>query len=167
MKKCFVFDFDDTLAKTTARIKIMMTGSCPENDELVGYLEPKQFSSYQLQTAEYFDFSEFRDSSLIQDANPTFLLNLAKEVDNEGHDVYILTAREDDSADAIQEFLATYGVAPKMIHCVGGSQKNIPEKKKEMLLTIIQKYDKIYYYDDCPNNINSAPDCDRLRKYKV
>ena len=85
----------------------MMTGSCPENDEIVGYLEPKQFSSYQLQTAEYFDFSEFRDSSLIQDANPTFLLNLAKEVDNEGHDV------------------------------------------------------------DCPNNINSAPDCDRLRKYKV
>ena len=167
MKKCFVFDFDDTLATTTARIKIMMTGSCPENDELVGYLEPKQFSSYELQTAEYFDFSEFRDSSLIQDANPTFLLNLAKEVDNEGHDVYILTAREDDSADAIREFLASYDVAPKMIHCVGGSQKNIPERKREMLMMFIQQYDKVYYYDDCSKNINNAPNSSNIRKYKV
>ena len=45
MKKCFIFDFDDTLATTTARIKIMMTGTCPENDECVGLLSPKQFSS--------------------------------------------------------------------------------------------------------------------------
>ena len=158
MRKCFVFDFDDTLATTTARIKIMTTGSCPENDELVGYLTPGQFSSYSLDLGEYFDFGEFRDDKFIKEANPKFLLNLAKEVDEEGHDVYILTAREDDSADAIREFLFAYGVSPKMIHCVGGTRETIPERKREMLMTIISQYDKVFFYDDCERNIEKAPD---------
>jgi len=166
MKKCFVFDFDDTLATTTARIKIMMTGTCPENDEFVGYLTPKQFSSYSLDLGEYFDFSEFRDDKFIHNADPTFLMHLAQEVSNEQQDVYILTAREDDSADAIQEFLKQYGVNTKTIHCVGGTQSTIPHKKREMLLTIMKEYDKVYYFDDCVDNVNAAPEGSNLRKYK-
>ena len=94
-------------------------------------------------------------------------MHLAQEVSEEDQDVYILTAREDDSADAIQSFLANYNVNAKTIHCVGGTKETIPQKKKEMLLTIMQKYDKIYYYDDSPDNIESAPEGDNIRKYKV
>jgi hypothetical protein len=54
-----------------------------------------------------------------------------------------------------------------MIHCVGGSQKDIPERKREMLMMFIQQYDKVYYYDDCSKNINSAPSGSNIRKYKV
>jgi hypothetical protein len=169
MKKCFVFDFDQTLADTTARIKVMSnySSTCPENDEFVGYLTPSQFSSYSLDLGEYFDFSEFRDDKFIHNADPTFLMHLAKEVSEEDQDVYILTAREDDSADAIQEFLLQYGVKAKTIHCVGGIQSTIPHKKREMLLTVMQDYDKVYYFDDCPNNIKHAPEGENIRKYKV
>lgn len=161
MRKAFVFDFDDTLATTTARIKVM------DGAGLVTHVQPRDFSSFHLKTNEYFDFTEFRDDRFIKDANPTFLMHLAQEVSEEDQDVYILTAREDDSADAIQSFLASYNVNAKTIHCVGGTQKNIPQKKREMLLTIMAKYDKIYYYDDSSDNIEGAPEGDNIRKYQV
>ena len=162
MRKAFVFDFDDTLATTTARIKVM-SGAFG----LVTHVQPRDFSNFQLNRGEFFDFTEFRDDRFIRDANPTFLMHLAQEVSKEDQDVYILTAREDNSADAIRSFLATHNVNAKTIHCVGGTQKNIPQKKKEMLLTIMQNYDKIYYYDDSSDNIESAPEGDNIRKYKV
>ena len=162
MRKAFVFDFDDTLATTTARIKVM-SGAFG----LVTHVQPRDFSNFQLNRGEYFDFTEFRDDRFIKDANPTFLIHLAKEVSEENQDVYILTARGDDSADAIQSFLASYNVNAKTIHCVGGTQKNIPQKKREMLLTIMEKYDKIYYYDDSYDNIEGAPEGDNIRKYQV
>ena len=161
MRKCFVFDFDDTIATTTARIKVM------DKAGLVTHIRPRELSNFKLKASEYFDFSEFRDSDMIKDAKPTFLLDLAKEVDEEGHDIYILTAREDDSADAIREFLTSYDIRPRMIHCVGGSQKNIPEKKRQMLMMLVEQYDKVYYYDDCSRNIDRAPDASNIRKYKV
>ena len=161
MRKAFVFDFDDTLATTTARIKVM------DGAGLVTHVQPRDFSNFKLNVGEYFDFTEFRDDRFIKDADPTFLMYLAQEVSEEDQDVYILTAREDDSADAIQSFLASYNVNAKTIHCVGGTQKNIPQKKREMLLTIMEKYDKIYYYDDSSDNIEGAPEGDKIRKYKV
>ena len=161
MRKAFVFDFDDTLATTTARIKVM------DGAGLVTHVQPRDFSNFKLNVGEYFDFTEFRDDRFIKDADPTFLMYLAQEVSEEDQDVYILTAREDDSADAIQSFLATHNVNAKTIHCVGGTKETIPEKKREMLLTIMAKYDKIYYYDDSPDNIETAPEGDKIRKYKV
>ena len=161
MRKAFVFDFDDTLATTTARIKVM------DGAGLVTHVQPRDFSNFKLNVGEYFDFTEFRDDRFIKNADPTFLMHLAQEVSEEDQDVYILTAREDDSADAIQSFLASYNVNAKTIHCVGGTQKNIPQKKREMLLTIMAKYDKIYYYDDSSDNIEGAPEGDNIRKYQV
>ena len=166
MRKAFVFDFDDTLAVTKATVRVFR--DCyPWYENFVATLTPKEFSSYELKTGEHFDFSEFRDEQFIKNADPTFLIHLAKEVSEEDQDVYILTAREDDSADAIQSFLASYNVNAKTIHCVGGTKETIPQKKKEMLLTIMQKYDKIYYYDDSSDNIDTAPEGDNIRKYKV
>ena len=161
MRKAFVFDFDDTLATTTARIKVM------DGAGLVTHVQPRDFSNIKLNVGEYFDFTEFRDDRFIKDADPTFLMYLAQEVSEEDQDVYILTAREDDSADAIQSFLANYNVNAKTIHCVGGTKETIPQKKKEMLLTIMAKYDKIYYYDDSSDNIEGAPEGDNIRKYQV
>ena len=60
IKKCFVFDFDDTLATTTA--KILVWGICPSGlggQSLVAELTPAQFSSYDLKDDEEFDFSQF------------------------------------------------------------------------------------------------------------
>ena len=135
MRKAFVFDFDDTLAVTDATIRVFRDCQ-PWSERFVASLTPQEFSSYELKIGEHFDFSEFRDERFIKNADPTFLMHLAQEVSEEDQDVYILTAREDDSADAIQSFLANYNVKAKTIHCVGGRKETIPQKKKEMLLSL-------------------------------
>lgn len=170
MRKAFVFDWDDTLATTSARIRLVQQGSCPENDEIVGYIKPKDFSGYELDLGEYFDFTEFRNNEFIRNGDATWLMNLASEVHDEGHDVYILTAREDNSSDAIEEFLLQYGIKAKAIHCVGALAGKTEDNKRKVLMMLIKEYDRIYFYDDCSKNIDKAPDKQsypNFRKYKV
>lgn len=161
MRKAFVFDFDDTIAKTACKINVH------NNGKLVTKLTPKEFSCYKLKPSEYFNFDEFRDRSFIDNAEATFFLSLAKEVYEECHSVYILTAREDDVQEAIFEWLKSHGIIPKTIHCVGGSKNTISKGKREVLLSIMEQYDKCYYYDDCPKNIEEAPEGEKFRKYQI
>ena len=162
IKKAFVFYFDDTLATTKANVRIYNSDGI-----FVESVAPSELSSFVLPDKHYMDFVEFHDNSFIENADPTFLIHLAVEVSNERHDVFILTAREDDSSDAIDAFLLNHDIDAKTIHCVGGKDKPIAEKKAEILNTIIQMYDKTYFYDDSQTNIETAPEGENFRKYKV
>jgi FMN phosphatase YigB (HAD superfamily) len=157
MRKAFVFDFDDTLATTDACVLVVM----PDTKTCRGYireLTPAEFNDYTLKNGERFDFSQFRCPDLVIDGKPTELINLAKEVYNEQHDVYILTARSNDVADAIAKFLKLAGIEAKQIICVGDDDEHdgIAHTKKKSLLTIMKLYDKIYFYDDNKENIKLA-----------
>ena len=94
-------------------------------------------------------------------------MSLVKEVYVEDHAVFILTAREDDVADAILSWMLSHGIKPKTVYCVGGDKQSISRNKSKVLLSIMKSYDKTYFYDDCPTNIRSAPDKKNLKKYKV
>ena len=157
MRKAFVFDFDDTLATTDACVLVVM----PDTKTCRGYireLTPAEFNDYTLKNGERFDFSQFRCPDLVIDGKPTELINLAKEVYGEQHDVYILTARSNDVADAIAKFLKLAGIEAKQIICVGDDDEHdgIAHTKKKSLLTIMKLYDKIYFYDDNKENIKLA-----------
>lgn len=160
MNKAFVFDFDDTLATTDCRVIVRREPSF----RVICKLTPAEFNSYKLGEDQFFDFSEF--TKLI---NPqtTWLFPLAKEVYNENHAVYILTARGDLAGEAIAQFLCDNGIVAKEIHCVGNSPGEIEEEKRKVLLTIIEGYDKIYFYDDHKGNIEQAPENDNIRKYLI
>jgi|TARA_R110002096_G_scaffold115032_1_gene249229 FMN phosphatase YigB (HAD superfamily) len=167
MKKAFVFDFDDTLAITDACV--LLRHAAGDELFLPVKLTPSEFNDYELKEGESFDFSEFRCASLIENGRPKELITLAKEVYDENHPVYILTARSNDVSDAIAKFLRLHGIEAKQIICVGDDDKDgdIANSKRRSLLTIMKLYDKIYYYDDCPKNIELAPKGKNIRKYKV
>ena len=156
MKKAFVFDFDDTLATTEAAILVHGTdGGC------TGYtlkLSPSEFNDYELKDGERFDFSEFRQPRLVENGKPTKLIQLAKEVYDEDHSVYILTARSDDMSAAIAKFLKMQGIEAKQIICVGDKDETtgIADDKKRSLRMIMMAYDKIYFYDDNKKNVELA-----------
>ena len=157
MKKAFVFDFDDTLATTDACVLVVMpdTGTC------IGYvkeLSPAEFNTYKLKDGERFDFSEFRCPHLVENGKPTELIQLAQNVYDEDHAVYILTARSNDVADAISKFLFVHKVKAKQIICLGDKNNNNPiaDSKRMALYTIMQSYDKIYFYDDNKTNGEQA-----------
>ena len=161
MKKAFVFDFDDTLAFTDANVLVYG----PQHSWPLT-LTPAEFSRYELQDDEYFDFSEFNNPEYILNGKPTKLVQLASDVYNEGHDLFILTARSDSIADAIQEFLSLYGIKATAVHCVGDHGSNIARNKRKVLLTIMESYDKIYFYDDDESNIEAAQEIG-VKSYKV
>ena len=117
-------------------------------------------------TVNDFDFSEFNNPEYILNGKPTKLVELASEVYNEGHDLFILTARSDSIADAIQEFLSQFGIKATAVHCVGDHGSDIAQSKRKVLLTIMESYDKIYFYDDDESNIEAAQEIG-VKSYKV
>lgn len=137
--KAFVFDFDETLAHTSA---VVLDGT-----------EDK--------------FAEFKDPAGVLDGTPLALVDLAVEVYNEGHSVFILTARNDCVSDAIAEWLLRFGVKANAIHCVGtDAHMNIAKAKRRVLLSIIENHDVVYFFDDDEANIELAKELD-LKAKKV
>ena len=160
MRKAFVFDFDDTLAFTDACVLVL------DNDDSWRKLTPSQFNLYELQEGERFDFSQFRNPEYILNGKPTRLVSLAKQVYKEGHDLFILTARTDSVAGAIQEFLSQFSINATAVHCVGDAGSDIAKSKRKVLLTIIESYDKIYFYDDDAANVKAAQEIG-VKSYQV
>ena len=157
--KAFVFDFDDTLATTEAKIYITVGGV------LTKTLTPAEFTAYPLGSNERIDLRDFRSLGLIENGKPTELMKLAQEVYNEGHSVYVLTARNKVVTDAIAEFLGQFGIAAKTIFCVGRTPTtDIARAKRRVLMGIIENYDTTYFFDDDERNIELAKDLDCKRK---
>ena len=154
MNKAFVFDFDDTLARTSCVVHVMKDG----NTTWCTNLTPAEYSGYTLKEGEYFDYSQFRDPTFIEKAEKLITMDIAKEVHDEDHDVFILTARGSAVADAIDSFLIEYGIDAKQIHCLGDSStgSTIPREKANILGTLAMAYDKLYFYDDNKENIEHA-----------
>jgi phosphoserine phosphatase len=142
--RAFVFDFDDTLAHTSA---VEREGT---DDR----------------------FAEFNDPSTILNGTPLELMTLAKEVYDEGHPVFILTARNKRIAHAIAEFLSGFDIEATEIHCIGEDSpeqgnvgQNVAKAKRTVLLSIIENHDVIYFFDDDEKNIELASELDcRARK---
>jgi FMN phosphatase YigB (HAD superfamily) len=130
-KKAFVFDLDGTLFETTAQ----------ELEHLDGHAR----------------FAEFADASkLLSESTPRSLVAFAREVQAEGHDVYILTARNSIVSHAIQQLLADHDILPKYIFTVGDRGFDVPAYKAEILSQLAQTH-KTYFFDDDEENLAQAP----------
>lgn len=148
--KAFIFDFDDTLASTDAMVNVMRDG------EIIKSLTSHEYAAYQLEQGEEFCFAQFRQAEYIQKSAILDLGEYAIQLSKEGHDLFILTARQPIVANAIQERLEVIGIRVKVVYCVGKPNADISAEKREVLLTLIEKYDRIYFYDDDARNIQQA-----------
>ena len=158
MKKAFVFDFDDTLATTDCKVIVRRPNDLSLHGLPVRKLTPAEFNTDVLTDGEVYDFSEFRSDEFIRSANPTFLMALAQEVYDEGHSVYVLTARADNVADAIADWLCGFDVQPVRVFGVGSDSEkvDIPAEKQKVLRTLNQLFDVVYFYDDDQHNVDLA-----------
>ena len=84
----YVFDFDGTLAVTSARVFVMV------GNTVVKTLLTTEYSSYELKGDERFEYMEFRDPRFIESAQETELIHFAKFIARLNHTIYILTARD-------------------------------------------------------------------------
>ena len=137
----FIFDFDDTLAITDSRVRVIRDGN-----EIL--MTSREFAEFPFNAAtDELDFGDFSraDGTLIKDT--------VKEMENamdQGHDVFIVTARS--IAGPVEEFLSReLGKHPPVIATAGSEGKG-PWLEKQLASN---NYARIVVYEDCRKNIRS------------
>ena len=156
-----IFDIDETLFQTFAKIKVTKDG------KTVRELDNQEFNTYKLKPGEEFDFGEFRNAELFNKTSQPIRKMLAKakailrNASSRGSKVIIITARAD--FDDKKKFLDTfrkYGLDIDNVHVVRagnlGSGPSAENKKvffKKYLNT--GEYSRIRFFDDDTSNLKA------------
>ena len=156
-----IFDIDDTLFNTTARVGIVKNGKVSQE------LTSQQFNSYKLRLGEQFDFSQFADSDKFyrESAPISKMFNKAKaivrNVQNKPNSrVVIITAR--NNFQDKNKFLATfrkYGfdIDKVRIERAGRIEgEMIPAFKKAIIIRNYlntKEFSRVRLFDDSMSNL--------------
>lgn len=156
--KLVIFDIDDTLVNTDTKVDVRRDG------RVVKSLNSHDFTHYQLQPGEEFDFGRFRDArEFFTQARPIpGMIRQLKNDINTGNRVIMLTARSDfNDRDIFLDTFRRFGIDMSKVHVYRAGNLNIKaateEKKKIILQHLLGKehYDKVIMYDDSVPNLNA------------
>lgn len=89
----YIFDFDDTLIYTSAKIIVRNK----DNNSIIRTLSTKIYNNLNnrsLPNNEYYDYSEFNDTNLLMHEKSTNCLNILKALLKCKYNCFILTSRE-------------------------------------------------------------------------
>ena len=152
-KKARVFDFDDTLAKTDSKVLYTL----PDGTE--GSLDATQFAEQYNSLKEAgatFDYSEFNQ---VKKGSKGPLANLAKRFTEAvgDRDVFVLTARPAEAAEAIQEFLrSTLGISIPLKNITGLENGTPGAKAMWIAEKVSEGYNDIFFADDSKPNVDAV-----------
>jgi len=146
-KKLRIFDLDDTLFETEA--KVIVTSVDGTSREIT----PAEYAVYEPQSGDKFDFSQFQ--TLI---NPTLIRSIGKRFykivtsSNGDRKTVILTARGSEAAPHIKDIIKKYFRVNIEVVTLGTGD---PMAKANWILNKIQNegYNDIFFVDDSSKNI--------------
>lgn len=152
-----IFDIDETLFVTTAKIRVVKDG------RTVRELTNVEFNTYTLQPGERFDFSEFRSAQKFYSESVPIkrMVSLLKRLsESPGNRVILLTAREDfDNKELFLQTFGDLGIDMNQIHVHRAG--NIPGdshpayKKAVWIKRYLDTglYNEVSLYDDSRKNL--------------
>jgi len=152
-KKARVFDFDDTLAKTDSKVLYKL----PDGTE--GSLDANQFAEQYNSLKDAgatFDYSEFNQ---VKKGEKGPLALLAKKMaDSKGErDIFVLTARPGESAEAIKTFLrAVLGISIPLKNITGLADGSPSAKAFWVAEKVSEGYNDIFFADDSKANVDAV-----------
>lgn len=156
-----IFDIDETLFRTSAKIKVVKDG------KVVKSLDNQEFNSYKLKDGESYDFGEFRSAEIFQNTSIPIMRMIEKakaiikNAVSTGSRVIVVTARAD--FDDKKKFLDTfrrYGIDVDKIYVeragnlgLGSSAKN----KRFIFHKYLRSgdYRRVRFFDDAMSNLIS------------
>lgn len=148
-KKLRIFDFDDTLVKTTSFIYIT------HSDGKKSKLTPGQYAIYNERPGDVYDFRDFE--SVKNPEEITKITNVLRNIIrvSGGDGVYILTARA--AYEPIKKYLKDIGINSNKVVVVALGSNN-PKDKADWIESKIDNdgYDDIYFADDSEKNVEAA-----------
>lgn len=153
--KIVVFDLDDTLVITDAKIKVCdkKTGECYA-------LTPEEFNEYETQPHHELDFSDFRSLEVMKAGKLIeYYLKIFKEAYKMKLAVGIVTAR--DNKQMIYQWMREhvgFRIDGDLIFAVNdkvhGFTGSISDKKKEAFKELIEMgYNDFQFFDDDDSNL--------------
>lgn len=156
-----VFDVDDTLFHTTAKVKVM------RGNQHVGSLSNSEYNTHELPHGHHYDFSEFRSAEKFDTEskpNQRMLQKMSRLHDKakkSGGKVIINTARADfDDKDRFLDAFRKQGVDIDNIHVHrAGNMKGegtVAQKKTEIIRQQLKSgnYSHASLHDDSEQNLN-------------
>ena len=153
-KKLRIFDFDDTLVKTTSYIYITQKSGKRLK------LTPGEYAVYQERPGDEYDFSDFNNVN-----DPKIIkgyFKLLQRMKNAGGDrgVFILTARA--KYKPVYDFIRDSGI--RGVYVVALASNN-PEDKAQWIEDKVKEegYDDVFFVDDSKKNVDAVKS--RLRNY--
>ena len=164
-----IFDIDDTMFKSKARVRVIDT----KTQKVKKILEPKSFNSYKLGKGEEFDYGEFKSSKLFyQTATPIArIINKAKAIIKnataKGSKVIIVTARADmDDKDLFIKTFEAHGIPMKDVYVERAgnmSGKNSAANKSIIFRKYLKtgKFKRVRLFDDHVENLKALLDLKR------
>ncbi len=150
-----VFDLDDTLVITDAKIKVcnIVTGDCHE-------LTPEEFNEYESNPNDKLDFDDFKSLEIMKAGDLIhYYLKILAEAYKMKRAVGIVTARDD--REMIYKWLKEhvgFHIAKDLIYAINdpvhGLKGSIAEKKQQAFREYIDMgYKKIQFFDDDDANL--------------
>jgi FMN phosphatase YigB (HAD superfamily) len=157
-KSLVIFDIDDTLLHTTAKIKVVKDG------QVTRELTNQEFNSYELEPGEQFDFGEFRSAEKFnQESRPIQpMINKLNTIMAHAADaeIIMLTARADfDDKHLFLKTFSDLGIDMSQVHVHRAGNlpgDDIPAEKKAIWVRRYLdtgKYDHVRLYDDSMSNL--------------
>ena len=145
--KLRIFDFDDTLAKTDAKVGVTTP------DGKTSHMTADEFSQHKLNDRNRYDFSEFNkviNPQEIHQVTNILRNTVAAEGDRE---IIILTARDPEAQDAVIEWLESVGIDSSKINFVGLANPEASAKANWIENRIIDGATDVLFLDDSGKNI--------------
>jgi len=154
-----VFDFDDTLAKTKEKIIVNMPYYAPGSmTEATMELTPAEFAERAVELEEMgasFDFSQFENVKGAE-KGPLADLALKRQGKFGSGDIFVLTARPQNSALGIQKFLKGIGLNIPLEN-ITGLENGSPQAKANWVLSkTAEGYNNFYFADDHIPNVKAV-----------
>jgi len=153
-----IFDIDDTMFKTKARVKVIPSGKV---------LTPQQFNTYKLGRGEEFDFGEFKSAKLFQQTAVPIGKMIAKfkailkNAVKSGSKVIIVTARADmDDKKLFLDTFRSHGIDIDKSHIIRAGNlgmKSSAEAKAQVFKQFLDtnEYSRIRLFDDDKSNLKA------------
>ncbi len=167
--KLAIFDLDDTLIISAAKIKVLN----PKNGRVIKELTPAEFNHYAHDPKHTLSFSDFEDADVLRKS--TFIMDIMEKLlnfYNSGVHVSIVTARS--SSALIRNFFLENGIDihPDLVIAVNdpkyGFKGNIAEKKKEAIHKLVEDgYRDFIFFDDNEENLMLAKEIENEKDVKV
>ena len=158
-KSLTIFDIDDTLFHTTAKISII-----DQAGNVIRKLDNQQYNTYKLGAGESFDFGEFRNAELFNKKSQPIRPMIAKLKaiirNSKGGRIIMLTAREDfDNKKVFLDTFKRYGIDMNKVYVHrSGNLKSgtTAEKKAQIISSYLDTgvYGRVRLYDDAKSNLD-------------